>query len=230
MTHEDQTQHENKQPRHTQELLQIGAYLIAVTYAALNRSVGDWVEYPSQLAAIFAIAMYTFFFNHWMTNGRPKFGVKIILLFAVYIPLAAILSGILFYALGVTIKDAYLWLEASAPLKVFSPVLIGGVALGIGYLLFVFRARAPFVYGMTEVCIGVVVAILRIPDWSAAPTNWDSEIFIAMLSAGVYLVVRGFDNMNRGLKPESYDAVLAELKERQSKIVARLQERCEAEK
>jgi hypothetical protein len=65
-------------------------------------------------------------------------------------------------------------------------------------MFFFIRLKWRFVYGVSEACAGVVVASQRfyteaiVGHLSSAP-----PIVLAILTAGVYLVVRGADNMHQ---------------------------------
>jgi hypothetical protein len=82
-----------------------------------------------------------------------------------------------------------------------SLVLYGGT-LAAAAALFYFRLRLRSVYGVTEAMAGLAVAGQR------APTEFvlgDGTFYFAVLTAGVYLVVRGFDNIHQGLTKEPFD-------------------------
>lgn len=64
-------------------------------------------------------------------------------------------------------------------------------------LFFFFRLKRRFFYGLTESAAGIAIAGHRITQESAAGVPVDTTFYIAILTAGVYLVVRGFDNMHQ---------------------------------
>src|ERR1700682_1350931 len=70
-----------------------------------------------------------------------------------------------------------------------------------GAVLFAFRLHARALYGFTEAIVGLLIAGQR----AAVETRWpieDLSFDLAVLTAGVYLVVRGLDNVHQGLKKE----------------------------
>jgi len=89
-----------------------------------------------------------------------------------------------------------------------SGVLLGSAVLAIGGGLFFIRLRLRFLYGITEVVAGVVVALHKvsteIADIGSVTAGWS----LAFLTAAVYLVVRGLDNMHQGMTKEPLDAAL----------------------
>lgn len=68
-------------------------------------------------------------------------------------------------------------------------------ALLAGIVFFGIRLWFRFWYGAAEVVVGVVVAYLSYEANVGKPTT---NIFFAVLTAGVYLVVRGLDNVHQG--------------------------------
>jgi hypothetical protein len=88
--------------------------------------------------------------------------------------------------------------------------IVGGVVLAA--LLFNLRGLAPFWYGCLEVAVGIVVLIFTLiptshPLLVQAPTFIESTGARVIASmAGLYIIVRGLDNMERDL-PISWRSV-----------------------
>ncbi|MDP1634927.1 MAG: hypothetical protein Q8L69_09630 [Gallionellaceae bacterium] len=76
-------------------------------------------------------------------------------------------------------------------------VVTGLMSITAGCLLFWFRLKQRFLYGLTETCVGVIVGMHRVTleQWTGVPKN--TGFYIALLTAGIYLVVRGLDNMHQ---------------------------------
>lgn len=81
---------------------------------------------------------------------------------------------------------------------IFRPMFGAVITLLLGVSLFGFRKGARGLYGLTEVVAGVSIAAYRISTENTDLLNASPEIYIALLTAGVYLVVRGLDNMEQG--------------------------------
>ena len=80
-------------------------------------------------------------------------------------------------------------------------ILIATVVTGItGLLFFYFRLRQRFLYGLTEALVGVSIAAHRISNEPGDGLPSETGFYIAVLTAGVYLVVRGLDNMHQAIK------------------------------
>jgi hypothetical protein len=85
--------------------------------------------------------------------------------------------------------------------------LAGFAVLSLGSLLFYFRLRWRSLYGATEALVGVSVAVHRVIDVKEDQSTPSIELFLALLTASIYLVVRGFDNVHQGLTKEPMDPV-----------------------
>jgi hypothetical protein len=81
----------------------------------------------------------------------------------------------------------------------------------VGCLLFWFRLRLRCLYGLTETIVGLAVAGIRITTVSSVETLRDPNFYLVVLTAGVYLVVRGLDNMHQGLTKEPIDPIASRL-------------------
>lgn len=157
--------------------------------------------------------------SHWLIGGARPLNRKMLVALFIYIPGGAIVCGIIYYAGWAVLKDGYLWIQTLVTPRVFAYAVTPTAVLITGYVLFSFRTHARFFYGIAEALVGVFVAMLRIPSAGGDPFAWDSTIYLAMLTAGVFLVVRGFDNMQTGLKPDSYDEILKEFREREARML-----------
>jgi hypothetical protein len=76
--------------------------------------------------------------------------------------------------------------------------------LVVGALLFLFRLKRRATYGAVEVIVGVMVGVERFEGTSLLPSN--ASLTLGILCAGVYLVVRGLDNVHQGMTQEPVDA------------------------
>jgi hypothetical protein len=78
-------------------------------------------------------------------------------------------------------------------------LLAAVVTLGVGALFFIFRLRQRFLYGATEALAGAAVAAHRLSVEPGQGVPNDGGFYFAVFTAGVYLVVRGIDNMHVAL-------------------------------
>lgn len=90
------------------------------------------------------------------------------------------------------------------------PTLIGILILS-GVLLFIFRERFRLAYGVVEFLVGVIVIIaLFIPShftMEEVPYNLDLGIKV---SGGLYIMVRGQDNIIKSMKDKKWGIILKE--------------------
>jgi hypothetical protein len=121
----------------------------------------------------------------------------------VVISILLALAGILVVGLGSWVMPAglsaiELLRNLSSKAWLVTATTLGTLVIGIAF--FVFRLFQRFLYGATEAIAGTAVAAHRI---SIEPgTNLPSEtgFYFAVLTAGVYLIVRGLDNIHQALQ------------------------------
>jgi len=181
------------------------AVLISICYAIYSRTGRDFAILSALAATPIALLIYGALAISFWRGKRPRktFGG---ILFAVTGPLVmAALVGVVYFALAVTIRDALEWLQS----RTWPPLTRGAVgavcAAGAGALLFWFRLQYRFVYGLSEVLVGIGVAGYHAYRAADSVSMWDANVYLAILTAGIYLVVRGADNMHTGLTKAPVD-------------------------
>lgn len=179
----------------------------AVLYAIFHRTPQEFFEELFPIFVFILIIFYCFFAMRWFLFGLPKVSVHLFLLPILYLPTIVALSSVVYYGVWVAIRDSYIWIEHLSPPRGVFVVFVGFLVVAVGYTLFLFRLHARFFFGLTEAVTGLLIALRNIPT-NADPILWSSQIFIVILTAGVFLIVRGFDNMNTGLKSEPRDSIL----------------------
>jgi hypothetical protein len=132
-------------------------------------------------------------------RGRPtrnQLGQFSILL--IVIPL---LGGPLYFGLFAALADILRWALAqklaSAQVGAFA---VAGFALVAGLMLFWLRLRLRLVYGLSEVIVGLAIAAWRGYGETTSGVPSSPEFYFAILTASIYLVVRGLDNMHQALQ------------------------------
>jgi hypothetical protein len=127
---------------------------------------------------------------------------------------ASMLIGLIIYTTTSPIMDFlhYLWLPNMGRER---SLLAGGfLALLGGAILFAFRLKYRAIYGLSEATVGVLIAAQRF----AEPTTNEAgfSFFIVFLTAGIYLVVRGMDNIHQGITKPPLDPLAAKFINRTS--------------
>lgn len=177
--------------------------LMSIIYCVSTRTWGDIIKYASYVAAGLFIVFLLIVVTSALRSGINRRDVK---KFIFALPLVVVVlsfMGLSNYSLIVGIKDVFLWIMSPSLSKTSAVILASLFTLGLGSALFFFRLRMRAIYGLTEAAIGIVVAGNR------ALTQMDqftsSDFYLAILTASVYLIVRGFDNIHQGLTKEPID-------------------------
>jgi hypothetical protein len=89
------------------------------------------------------------------------------------------------------------------------PILLSFLTLAVAYGLYAIRTLRPFTYGTTELAIGAIVVLLATQQ---APEVFQGQTafwaFVAPLSAGIYIAIRGLDNIARSLVVKANERAL----------------------
>lgn len=131
-----------------------------------------------------------------------------------WIEIAALTPALLSF-FGACFGGAFLLLERLVLATLGSQP--GLLALGVfvaGLAAYGFRQYASALYGLSELALGVLIGTQRLlPANLSAPLTSQIDVALATVTAGVYLVVRGCDNIDKGLRdPKRQDQVLLRLR------------------
>lgn len=185
------------------QVLSIILSIISLIYCIKTRSLEDFIKYGSYIVFGIFIVIVLILIISTIRNGFIKPTWKGIFLGVPIIVLLLVFMGISNYAFFVLIKDIFIWLKSPSISKTSAVILTSMLTLGVGSILFYFRLRMRAIYGLTEAAIGIVVAgnraITQIDQFTS------SDFYLAILTASVYLIVRGFDNIHQGLTKEPID-------------------------
>lgn len=116
---------------------------------------------------------------------------------------------ILYYGAVLSIYDAYTFATSPRFSNFTSLLLVAFTTLFVGIALFLARLKWRCVYGVSEAVVGVIVGSQRYYLDAQSGTAHAPAPFVvlAILTAGVYLVVRGADNIHQGLTKDPRDPV-----------------------
>jgi hypothetical protein len=190
--------------------------VICIVHVLLTRSILDILVYSRPIMiAISAVLLLSA--TLILFNDPPRVsGVKSILaiIFQTVIMLVAmaifvVFFGAYFYAVGASIHDLYLWgksdLLGTAQASKLKLVMVWALPLVTGGALFMIRLKFRSIYGLSEAAIGLWVGVDHIP--SISETSVNPDFILPILTASVYLIVRGFDNVHQGLTKDPKDLV-----------------------
>jgi len=172
-------------------------------YTYSTRSTADFIKYASYSTVGFAGLISLIVFMSWVGSGfkKPTLNDSIIALLSIVA--AAILLGLFFYSLGAPLKDFFLWLLQPSVSKRKAVLLVVLATLILGGLLFLWRLRLRAIYGLTEAMVGLWVAADRVSVQELSLDKISS--YLGILTAAIYLVVRGLDNIHQGIFKEPRD-------------------------
>jgi hypothetical protein len=171
------------------------------------RTPDDFVAYP-MVGAGWLYVIIAMFLNS--SRKRPASHTHQLVaqrwfLYLVAAPAISVVVALSYYGVGVALKDFYLWAIRPANRLHTALFVLGIAAIAVGVVLFMFRLRLRFAYGLTESVVGVVVAVSKLSEDLSAKAAFSANTYIVVLTAGVYLMVRGFDNMHTGLTKDPVD-------------------------
>lgn len=177
----------------------------SLSWAAFHRHWSDFLLY-SYVAALPLGAVFMFGEGHFYLDDAPTAAARrlVVLKLLIPVPLVAVFMapiGAVLYSFVASMVDITQWLATEASQKGKSPAYAVTVTGLLGIMFFVFRLRYRCVYGLSEAIVGLMVARNLVS--ASARTESEVALYFAMLTAGVYLVVRGLDNVHQGWKARS---------------------------
>lgn len=184
-----------------------GAILLsALIYSIRNRTSADVIRYGGILALVFWLpTTITVAVGYWKDKSKRNLQLLLAL------PVISAALGATYYLLFAAVWDLLKWLINLWSSTVGGFIAVAACTLLIGTGLFLFRLKYRFLYGMSEAAVGVIVASYRFSPTDPLRTLTDPNFYFAFLVSGVYLVVRGLDNMHQGTMKEPIDPVAEKL-------------------
>lgn len=171
------------------------------------RTLNEIIKYTSYIAVPLGLIMFAFVTYSGFKKGFNRTYTKAFIL----IPFFVVLWSSSYYALTVTIKDMYSWVLSPTFSQNTTIALVVIITMVLGLLFFYFRLKWRSIYGTTELIFGLIIAANKITEVNSKML--DSSFYITFLSASIYLVVRGLDNIHQGLIKEPIDPLAREINE-----------------
>lgn len=106
--------------------------------------------------------------------------------------------GFTIYCTYRTSLDFILWLKSPNLVQDYSVLLLAIFILSVGLILFYIRLNYKILYGITEISVGISIGVSKIFDTFQNEVI-RSEFYFALITASLFLVVRGLDNIYQGL-------------------------------
>lgn len=192
------------------EYLMLGTTWAGFAYGIYSRSLDDFMRYPGSIAAAIALLLYLrLAYAAYKEGRRPRKTFSSVWFLIVGPPVLSFGVASVYYSLAVSGLDLFLWFEKLSLPPTLRSAVWALVALAVGLLLFLVRLRFRAIYGLTEVAVGAGVVAHRAYSGNIGSSNLD--FYLAILTAGIYLVVRGCDNVHTGLFKDPIDPIAAKL-------------------
>jgi hypothetical protein len=184
---------------------------LAISYAIYARKQHDFLLYGGAIAGFLDLIMILWLplqaYRIAIETGRPVYRppLKNLFIYAFCVFAVSILLGLIYYSLAVLFIDAWSnirnW-EALLSQRPFAIALGALTVFTVGLVFFWFRLRARFIYGISEILAGVAFAVYRLAHEVVTALPSDKTFYFALLTASVYLIVRGLDNMHHAWKDQ----------------------------
>jgi hypothetical protein len=185
------------------QIISLILLISGIIYTYCTRPTTDIIKYSSYASIGFAFLISFIVFMAWVGSHYKKLTASEVIIVLLFIVAAAIIFGISFYSSGVPLKDFFLWLLKPSVSKNKTAFFAVLGTLILGGLLFFWRLRFRAIYGLTEAIVGLWVAAYRVSFQELSLDKISS--YMAILTAAVYLVVRGFDNIHQGIYKDPKD-------------------------
>lgn len=188
--------------------LLFGIGTLCFFYALANNELSTTFLASASLGAAWYAATLVAIIIEWEEHRSSTLPIKkkFWILLAFIFP-SLIIGGML-YGIGFSTINFLSWALSSEKFRPIAVTMISLYTLGAGGLLFVFRHRTRVLYGITEIAAGIAVAVHRVISANNISLT-DPGFHLAILTAGIYLVVRGFDNIHQGWTKDPIDPVAA---------------------
>lgn len=207
----DNAQEKLQNSSHEQEISKLSGFqlllfmplLAPMIWGLSNRSETVIYHNTFYVAIPIFLLVTIVFITSWIKGGYKK-PTLMEFVFIILSPILIYGASIFYYGIGAGIMDAYKWMISPTIPKRNAIVLAILATLLLGIALWYFRLKRRAFYGLTETMIGLTVVAFRALSESEDNLN-TPEFYLALLTAGIYLVVRGLDNIHQGLTKEPVD-------------------------
>lgn len=186
-------------------ILLIPLVVWGIWHTVKTRSLEEFVHYSSYVAIGVTAIISIILVADWKDKRfrLPKLSdLPGLLGIVIFIPFAAAM----YYALGAAVIDAFRWMISPTSVSTKYTILTMFMVFVVGSILYTIRFVYRSLYGLTEAIVGLAVSGQKVIN--SGDTGFsDPAFYIAILTAGVYLVVRGFDNIHQGITKEPKDKI-----------------------
>lgn len=178
--------------------------LVCISWAIKTRTFNDFLTYGRYIIIASSIILLAGFIIYVIIIGvKGNLEWRLFLLLLFLVPLFLIPFAIIVYSEFACLKDFIFWIRSPTISKSSALILTALFIITVGVGLFYFRLKARATYGFTEATAGLAVSIQRV--WDQPEQIKTFTFHFALLTASIYLFVRGLDNIHQGLTKEPID-------------------------
>ncbi|XVJ47851.1 hypothetical protein ACDZ94_02595 [Pseudomonas sp. UBT] len=169
-----------------------------IAYAIYTRGAFDFLPSPILISSALACILFSLLSP---SPGTTKKSFRTVWgSFKTLIVLWALsaLACLMLFGFGVSLFDVCEHLWGVMTYEGRFSLIVGFITFLAGAVFFWMRTKWRVTYGISEAFAGVAIASHRAYGDTTLWTTNDFGFYAAVLTAGVYLVVRGLDNVNQG--------------------------------
>ncbi len=181
--------------------------IYCIGHTLYTRKFSDVLDFAIIYPGIIGVFIFLIVSAYRHLVGKVKFELVDFLaglIFAMPIMTLAISIGL--YSSFIAGKDLLFWSLDPTTLS-WRAAVAAAMVLAIGGSLFLFRLRFRCLYGMSEAAAGVAVALQRVMSARSTSDILSADVLFILLTASIYLIVRGFDNIHQGLSKDPIDPI-----------------------
>lgn len=193
-------------------------YIFSSTiYTLCTDDMHDIMLHTFYISIFVSIIILGFFIETFFFDSKRKLSERDAadLIFLLFLLFAIFLESFILYVLYIFTSYVITLISNNAShfltilYKYNHVTMIIFFTLFFGIFLYIFKIKFRLIYGVTELVVGLIVSAIRTIQEPMDQFLIDYKFHLAILTAGIYLVVRGIDNIYEGYKEESKDVLTA---------------------
>lgn len=190
-------------------LLASAALTGVVLYALVERGPLEFIRSAALVSIPFFLAAGIGGIVAWLRGKRSWPTWLHVRQAGAVVAVVGVVGGAVYYGLYVTGLSLLRWLQGGTFRPGTGSAAVVAILAGLaGLTLFWFRLRMRALYGLSEVAAGLSIAAWRGFNQAGAGVPGSAEFYVAILTASIYLVVRGLDNVYQGLQGRDLSVAL----------------------
>jgi hypothetical protein len=176
--------------------------------AAALGGLAAFAKWALLIAGVFFLFLIVPFSRDYLGRAGVPASARLKWWSAYALLLLCVTLGVVFTTLGMSLAVAagifvHVYeetVQGSATTRSLMVIVTALFTAVVGGVFFFFRLRQRLIYGATEAVAGVTIAAHRMSVEPTLGLPTETSFYFAVLTAGIYLVVRGLDNMHQAVK------------------------------